>query len=319
MLENKPIGFVGKAAPSLLKDIQALKEKTTDNSAPKKAVSLSAGDFLTVQNHNNSAQLPFEVSSLINFGDTNVTYSAPSNLKRTEIKNYKIDDQGDTNSCGTTSLTSVLNHFGANIKDHFEIDKSIRSQKFDMFTAPGDIVSYANSKGFNAGLKKDSNVQEVASFIDKGIPVMALIDSGDKYDFNMHWIVITGYEKDDKGKMKNFVIADPSGGYTYTKDIESFTEKWSNIQVGTEKMPVIGGKATFKSGYNNLIIPIAPKNKNITLSTGKTINSKDIKIPNEFDTIQGYGSRVVSKGAIILERTVGLGQSIYKTASNLFK
>src|SRR5437773_770739 len=66
-----------------------------------------------------------------------------ANLENTtHISGYKIDDQGDTNACGTTSLTSVLKHYGADVKDHWEIDKDIRSTRFDMFTAPGSVIDY---------------------------------------------------------------------------------------------------------------------------------------------------------------------------------
>lgn len=317
MLENKPLGFVGQAAPSILKDIQALNQTnktqpatTNDSLATKDSVKISSVT---------APQNPFNIWDMVNLtSDDNVTYT-PSNFKRTELCNYKIDDQGDTNSCGTTSLTSVLKYFGVNVKDHFEVDKTIRSTRFDMFTAPGDIVNYANSKGLNAGFKKNSNLDEVASFIDKGVPVMVLIDSGTQYDFNMHWVVITGYEKDDKNKIANVVISDPAGGYTRTQDVESFSERWGNIKVGSEKLPLVGGKISLKTGYNNLIIPIAPKNKGITLPDGKVASSKDIKIPHEMDTIQGYGSRVVAKSALLLDKTIGLGEKAYKTTSNFFK
>lgn len=318
MLENKPLGFVGQAAPSLLKDIRALNENSANNLLSKEAVSLPKGDSLSIK-AKSTVQNPFEIWQPLNLSSGNMEYSTPNNLKRTEIKDYKIDDQGDTNACGTTSLTSVLNHFGVKTKDHFEVDKSIRSKRFDMFTAPGDIVSYAKSKGLNAGLKKDSNPEEVAGFIDKGVPVMALIDSGGKYDFNMHWIVITGYDRDDKGKIASFVVSDPGGGYQHTEDIKSFSARWNNIKVGTEKMPIIGGKVSLSSGYNNLIIPIAPKNKNITLPDGRVASTKGLKLPSEFDTIQGYGSRLVSKGALLIDKTLGLGEKVFKGVANWFK
>ncbi len=234
---------------------------------------------------------------------------------KNEISDYKIDDQGDTNSCGTTSLTSVLKHYGSKIKDHWEIDKSIRSARFDMFTTPGDIVSFAIKSGFRAGMKNNGDFDELAKYTDKGVPVMILMDPDQKTDFGLHWMVVTGYERGMAGTIDSLKIANPAGGYLYTEKTNEFNAKWSDLRVGFEKTPVIGGKSTFSTGYNRLMIPIVPKDKMIKTPDGKLLDANKINIPNDTDSIQGKGARVVGKGAIFADKTIGLGEKI----SVLFK
>jgi hypothetical protein len=321
MFENRPIGFVGRNTVFYSgKDVIVPFAPAAAKIEPKNTVDV--GNKPLVLNNNiftktDSAQ----VNSLIlkgnsKVGDINIfemgaKVPGKANLAgiKNELPDYKIDDQGNTNSCGTTSLTSVLKYFGSDIKDHFEIDKAIRSARFDMFTAPGDIVSYAKSKGFKAGLNNNSTPEDLASFIDKGVPVIILIDPGDQYDFNMHWIVIKGYERNDKGEIDKVNIADPAGGWTYTKDMESLKKQWGNIRVGFENIPVLG-RESVSTGYNNLMIPIVPKNKMIKLPDGKMINSATINIPSQFDSVHGYGARVVGKSVLLLDKAIGAAKYI---------
>ncbi|GIW22431.1 MAG: hypothetical protein KatS3mg068_1438 [Candidatus Sericytochromatia bacterium] len=221
--------------------------------------------------------------------------------------NFKIDDQGNTNSCGTTSLASVLKYHGVNVKDHWEIDKSIRSTKFDFFTTPGDIVSYAKSKGMKAGMKNNSSIEDITNYIDKGLPVMALIDPGsNKYDTGLHWIVINGYERDEKGNVNKLKISDPSGGYSYNQDIDYFKKEWEQINVGTDSLPLINKPMTISSGYKNLIVVISPKSGTVKTPDGNILPASSIKVPNDSDTFGGTSARVLAKGALILDKLINL-------------
>jgi len=313
MLENRALGFVGKAASTGFFTPVNTTPANPSVETEKTGVSrLSVQDTIKVASK--SSIQPFDFANI--FSNTNSNTDTPIQksdkiVSTTELPEYKIDDQGNTNACGTTSLTSVLKYFGSNVKDHWEIDKAIRSTKFDMFTAPGDIVSYARSKGFNAGLKNNSSAEEAAKFIDQGVPVIALIDPGDKYDFNMHWVVLVGYEKNDQGKVSSLKIADPGWGSTYTEDIETFNKEWKNVQVGVEKFPLLG-KTSVSTGYNQLIIPIVPKKGTVKTPDGKTLKAEDIKIPHQWDTVHGFGAKMVSRGAVLIDKTVTFGQSVMK-------
>lgn len=223
-------------------------------------------------------------------------------LTKKEIS-FKIDDQGSTNACGTTSLVSVLKFHGVKVKDHWEVDKSIRSTKFDFFTTPLDIVNYARDKGMNAGMKNNSSVEDIANYIDKGLPVMTLIDPGaDKYDTALHWIVINGYERDDKGDISKLKISDPSGGYSYNEDISEFKKEWEKINIGTTSLPLIHKSATVSSGYKNLMVVISPKNGNLISPDGKPVQASSIKVPKDTDTAAGTTARIVAKGAILIDK-----------------
>lgn len=313
MLENRPIGFIGTNADFFSKkSVLPPYGPVTETVTPKNSLAKTDANLVN--------SLLFKGNTNIenlNFFGMNKAESGPGKPAGpiTELPAYKIDDQGNTNACGTTSLTSVLKYFGSNVKDHFEIDKAIRSTRFDMFTAPGDMVNYAKSKGFKAGLKNNGSLEDITSFVDKGVPVLILIDPGDKFDFNMHWIVIKGYERNSKGEIDNLKVADPAGGWSYNQDVAELKKEWGNIHVGSENFPVLGGRRSFASGYNNLMIPVAPKNKVIKTPDGKSVNTNSIKFPDEFDTVQGYGSRVVSGGALLIDQTITAGQSIGKYVS----
>jgi predicted double-glycine peptidase len=225
---------------------------------------------------------------------------------RTEI-NFKIDYQGDTNSCGTTSLASILKYHGVRVKDHWEIDKSIRSTRFDFFTAPGDIVSYAKDKGMRAGMKNNSKIDDIVNYINKGLPVMTLIDPGaNKYDTGLHWVVVNGYEKDSEGNVNKLVVSDPSAGYSYNQDIEDFKKEWSKINIGTNNLPLINKPATVSSGYKNLMIVIAPKSGSLKTPSGNIIQASEVKLPSNLDTFGGISARVFAKGAILLDKLLTL-------------
>lgn len=221
--------------------------------------------------------------------------------------NFKIDDQGNTNSCGTTSLASVLKHHGVKVKDHWEIDKSIRSTKLDFFTTPGDIVGYAKDRGMNAGMKNNSKVEDIANYVDKGLPVMALIDPGaDKYDMGLHWIVVNGYERDNKGDINKLKISDPSGGYSYSQDVDDFKKEWSQINIGTNNIPLINKPMTVSSGYKNLIVVISPKNGVLKSPNGDLLQASTVKLPNSSDTFGGASARVLAKGAVLVDKLITL-------------
>jgi hypothetical protein len=312
MPENRPIGFIGQNTYFFDKKEELNPFSAVVDVKPQITVSPKSIPF-------NSKTDSVVLSSVLFKGN-----GIPVNIfaekgkvagKTVEIPGYQIDDQGNTNSCGTTSLTSVLKYFGSDVKDHWEIDKKIRSTRFDMFTAPGDIVSFAESKGFRAGLKNNATFEDLASFVDKGIPAIILIDPSSEYNFNMHWMVVKGYERNEKGEIDNFKIADPSGGWSYNQSAAELKKQWGNIRVGFEKFPVTGDKKSFSTGYNNLMITMVPKNKIIKTPDGKPIDTNLVVIPGKADTIHGYGAQIVARSALILDKTITLGQSMGKAVS----
>ena len=107
-------------------------------------------------------------------------------------------DQGNTNACGTTSLANVLTDWGKPTT-HEQVDSDIRH--FDLFTAPDKIVDYARDHGMRAELKADASVNDLAKMIDQGVPPIVLMDPDSDSNANLHYMTVTGYNKDASGKM----------------------------------------------------------------------------------------------------------------------
>lgn len=108
-------------------------------------------------------------------------------------------NQGRTNGCGTTSLAMISTFLGHE-RSMGEIDNEIRRQ--DIFSAPNDLVEYARGTGLRAEMYNHGTPEELAYFVDLGIPTQIVTTadgSGDPQ--KMHYVVITGYAVDKNGTL----------------------------------------------------------------------------------------------------------------------
>lgn len=201
--------------------------------------------------------------------DANAVKSAPEGRDVQDFDRF-LEDQGNTNGCGTTSLAMMLsfwkNQPGAFTREG--IDKSIRH--FNLFTSPQNVGAYARDHGMRAEVVNNAKVEDLTSLLDKGVPVQILYDpDGDGSDEALHYVVATDYTKDDKGNVTGIKIADPAGGYEKTVPITEFKQRW-------DKLEFMGQK----TGLNNVMIPMLPKeNTPIRGKDGVVRNSKDIQLP----------------------------------------
>jgi len=195
--------------------------------------------------------------------------TAPSGARKLSPNDLGVlaQDQGNTNACGTTSLANVMTHWGSP-RTHEQIDKSVRA--FDLFSAPDKLVEYARDNGMRAELKNDATLDDIAKMVDQGVPPIVLMDPGSESDFNLHYITVSGYKRDEStGKITDVVIADSGGGERYTMPAEEFQKKWDNL-----KMKNVG------TGLNNVMITVVPKdNRMITGGDGVQRRASDIKLP----------------------------------------
>lgn len=153
---------------------------------------------------------------------------------------------GDQNACGTTSLTMILQHFGKKVSRE-EVDEKIRA--LDGPTDPEEIVSFAKKHDLNAAMYNKGTVDELKSFLDKGIPLEVLYDpNADGSDMTLHYVVVTGYETDPKSGKTNLLINDPARLEPVRMDQAEFEKNWSNV-----KFKNLG------TGLDNFFIAIAPK------------------------------------------------------------
>ncbi|KFE69984.1 C39 family peptidase [Hyalangium minutum] len=193
---------------------------------------------------------------------------APSGAQKLSPNDLGVipQDQGNTNACGTTSLANVLTHWGQSTT-HEQIDKDIRA--FDMFSAPDKIVDYANSHGMRAEMKVDASVDDIAKMVDQGVPPIVLMDPDSDKNLNLHYVTVSGYNRDANGKITDLVISDSAGGDRYTMPVEEFQKKWDDL-----KMKGVG------TGLNNVMISVVPNDgRKITGGDGVTRSASDIQLP----------------------------------------
>jgi uncharacterized protein YvpB len=202
-------------------------------------------------------------------GDSSTLKAAPEGRDVQDFDRF-LQDQGQTNGCGTTSLAMMLSFWkdrpGAFTRE--KIDSSIRH--FNLFTSPQNVGSYARDNGMRAEVVNNAKVEDLTKLLDQGVPVQILYDpNGDGSDEGLHYVVATDYTKDDKGNVTGIKIADPAGGYETTVPIEEFKTRW-------DKLEFLGQN----TGLNNVMIPMLPKeNTPIRGKDGVVRNSKDIQLP----------------------------------------
>lgn len=202
-------------------------------------------------------------------GDQNAVKATPEGKSPEDFDQF-LQDQGNTNGCGTTSLAMLLSYWkgqpGAFTRE--KIDSSIRH--FNLFTAPQNVASYARDNGMRAEAVNNAKVEDLTKLLDQGVPVQILYDpDGDGSDEALHYVVATDYTKDEKGNVTGIKIADPAGGREKTVPIEEFKTRWDKLE--------FMGQGT---GLSNVMIPMLPKeNTPIKGKDGVVRQSKDIQLP----------------------------------------
>lgn len=147
-----------------------------------------------------------------------------------EPSNFTVLDQGSTNGCGTTSLAMMLN-FASGGKPRFSresVDATIRH--FDMFSAPGPIAAYAESKGLQASVRTGASLADLKRTIDQGLPIQVLLDVSAAHDgTGLHYEIVTGYGMGPDGK-PYVELANPWGQREMMTE-EAFMFRWSDLKV----------------------------------------------------------------------------------------
>jgi len=208
------------------------------------------------------------LSSSILPGTSGKYGQAPSGARKLSPNDLGVlaQNQGNTNACGTTSLANVMTHWGMP-RTHQQIDSSIRA--FDMFTAPDKLVAYARDNGLRAELKTDAKLDDLARMVDQGVPPIVLMDPDSDKNAILHYVTVTGYNRDANGKISDVVIADSAGGHRYTMSADEFQKKWDNLKMGG-----IG------TGLNNVMITTVPRDgRMITGGDGVQRRASDIRLP----------------------------------------
>ncbi|GEM_PF-5191983 len=103
------------------------------------------------------------------------------------------------NSCGTCSLSAIMNFFGTRITFD-QIDKEIR--KFNIYSSPDLLVWFARRKGYASAFLNRTSREELTYYLDIGVPVILLVDTrpDEPYNpFHFHYIVALSYRNAEDG------------------------------------------------------------------------------------------------------------------------
>jgi predicted double-glycine peptidase len=137
-------------------------------------------------------------------------------------------------SCGASALRAIAVYFkvGPN-NEQFYMDKCKTNKEG---TPPENIIRTALELGLSVSTKQYMTIRELRQYLDKGIPVICLIQAwGDEeyyktHDYDGHYVVAIGYT-DDK-----IYFMDPSikGSHGFLKNAE-FMARWHDEETDGTK------------------------------------------------------------------------------------
>ena len=141
-----------------------------------------------------------------------------SNALALEIEGVPFIRQ-DSQFCGPASLASVMTYYGVP-ENQKTIGAAVYSEKLQGALIT-DLERYARQKGFETK-SGQGTVEELKAEMDRGRPVMVLVDLGFWVVSKPHYLVVIGY--DDEG----FTAHDgytPANRYPYAR----FSEIWGKM------------------------------------------------------------------------------------------
>lgn len=158
-------------------------------------------------------------------------------VQSTQRKDVKLEVphyiQGH-NECGPTSLAMVEKYYG--------IDPGNYHSMFSSDTVghgPLALKEKALAKGLTVRQANNGSLEDLASLVDMGIPPMVLGIYGGGANSSLpnyidnasraHWMTVTGYKRDDTGKITHVYFNDPNRSATQLWTAADFQNKfWNN-------------------------------------------------------------------------------------------
>jgi hypothetical protein len=157
-----------------------------------------------------------------------------------------------------------------------------------------DMIEFARRQGLEAEGYNNGTVEELKSFIDKGIPVMAGISSAT--DFGNDMITITGYGVDNQ--------KDPPEEYIVYRDATDGTEKRMSMTEFQRRWADGGPPQGFDSGYKNYFMAFAPDGTDLPAGRDEGIEATSVMNTGISDMQAGW-DRLVSGNSTIGDRIHG--------------
>lgn len=255
---------------------------------------------------------------------------------------FRVQEQVG-NSCGTTALSMVMKYFQGHTLENSvpTIDRYIRARgtldfalptgqiksvAIDGYTAPRDIVNYANQRGLRAGLKNQASLAELRAFLDQGVPCLCLTD----WNFgengseprqaapdaqSLHWVSVIGYETRQRpgGSQSErvYLVANPHGWVRWVQRVAEadFDKVWSGSGPGLEQL--ITGQQRINTGMRRLLIAMVPRDEQaeIIAPDGSVRKAGTIQIPQGHDGLRGQLAQV---GSRLLQQAGNLQEDLVK-------
>lgn len=140
-------------------------------------------------------------------------------------------DQGGSKACGTSSLAMIMDYLGVPVTRQ-DIDREVR--RVDQGAMPQPLIDYAREHGLNAEGYNHGSWDEMKSYIERGIPVQALINTkADGDPSNGHFVAVVGFRTDPTtGKEQIGFRNSADGGKIDWMDRAEFENKWHNHFAG---------------------------------------------------------------------------------------
>jgi hypothetical protein len=201
-----------------------LKRAVNENAAGAPTASLADFDWSDVG--------ATRTSFLAGFGDGYVY--GPQLDGATDDSRMPPVDQGDTNSCGTSSLAMIMNYLGVPVSRQ-DIDSEVR--RVDQGAMPQPLIDYARANGLEAEGYNHGSWDEIKGYIERGIPVQALINvKADGDPSNGHFVAVVGFRTDPKtGEEQIGFRNSADGGKVNWMSRAEFENKWTNHFAGFDK------------------------------------------------------------------------------------
>jgi hypothetical protein len=149
--------------------------------------------------------------------------------------------QGHSNACGTTALAMILGYLTGAPVDRRDIDAQIR--RFDVFSAPLDLIEYARRSGLAAEGYNHGTRDELLRFIEGGIPCVLVISAdGSHHLADLHCVVPVAHHPDPATGEELFTLHDPARGKVDVPWSE-LDRLWSGARVGFDHLLIAVGRA----------------------------------------------------------------------------
>lgn len=186
----------------------------------------NVGNYSVVQNYSDGSGSPLKVLTVNPAGSVN--YYDDGTIA---ISNIPFYQQGNDNTCGQATMTSILNYWGVGLTYQNVVNQT---NSWNMFTDVNKITEYLRKKGIYAQDYRGATTNFIKDRIRKGLPPIVLLDFGSLS--SEHYVIVKGYN-DDK---KKFLILDPVDGPNIEIDYDNFENMWANKSL--KKLGLFGDK-----------------------------------------------------------------------------